>query len=435
MVKQTDQKLKELQTLIIGAETDFTKTNVLSSLKDLLNADGFILVYKEKVYSEGLLPDDEQIAPLLQWLSSRGHHGSFHTTKLISQYPGAEAFGDTISGLCYCMLGANTNNCLVWTLQEMKKTVDWAGDPSKAVVGNEETHELTPRKSFALWSEAVEFQSRDWRKAEMDAATLICSTIASRINLQDLKHEEQRYRALNENLQKANDELANMNWISMHDLKEPLRKIQMFASIILAKQGSEIPESVKTTVARMQSSAAKMQTLIEDLLSYAKVMNDDTRFEMVDLNAVVNEALAELKETADEKGAVIHVADLPMVKGIPFQLRQLFINLAGNSMKFSKPDQSPIIRISAAIVDNQNIGAPVKPYHCITVADNGIGFDPAFRSNIFKVFHRLHSSSQYKGSGIGLAICKKIAEANGGFIEAEGEEGQGATFKIYLPLA
>jgi two-component system, chemotaxis family, sensor kinase Cph1 len=188
----------------------------------------------------------------------------------------------------------------------------------------------------------------------------------------------------------------------------------------------------------MQASAGKMQMLIDDLLAYTKVMNDENRLEKVDLNAILEEVRNELKETLEEKGALLKVTALPFVKGIGFQLRQLFINLISNSIKFAKAEEQAVVVIDHKEVFRQNVGDTAtetpKLYHCITVSDNGIGFDSAYRHDIFKVFYRLQTG-KYKGTGIGLAICRKIAEANGGFIEADGEEGKGASFSIYLPVA
>jgi len=216
-----------------------------------------------------------------------------------------------------------------------------------------------------------------------------------------------RYQNLNEKLQKANDELSNMNWISTHDLKEPLRKIQIYASIILEKDASVIPESVKNTISRMQSSAGRMQMLIEDLLSYNKVINSENRLHEVDLNEVLEEVKDELQEALEEKGGQILFTNLPNIQGVRFQVRQLFINLISNAIKFAKNDEHPIVK-----VDYKKAVRPLV--------------------SSFKVFHRLHTR-EYKGSGVGLAICKKIIESYGGYIEAHSEEKKGAIFTLYFP--
>jgi light-regulated signal transduction histidine kinase (bacteriophytochrome) len=435
-VKYTDKKIDKLHEQLAKPESEITKKENLLLLKDLINADGVIVYHKEKIFGEGSLPNDEYLGHLLKWLQTKFVNGSYKSSELVKEYPEATSFIDHIAGLYALSLGKNSENCIIWTLKEKIKKVNWAGNPDKAIVKNEETNVLAPRNSFATWTQSIKNQSREWRQAEKDAALEICAIVQTQLHLRELKEEEVRYQNLNEKLQKANDELSNMNWISTHDLKEPLRKIQIYASIILEKDASVIPESVKNTILRMQSSAGRMQMLIEDLLSYNKVINSEERFKEVDLNEVLEEVNDELKETLEEKEGKILSTDLPIVQGVKFQIRQLFINLISNSIKFAKENEQPIIKIDYKKTVRPSVDSPEDGrnffYHCITISDNGIGFDDAYKEDIFKVFHRLHTR-EYKGSGVGLAICKKIIESYGGFIEARSEENRGAIFTLYFP--
>ncbi|MBC7641151.1 MAG: histidine kinase, partial [Flavobacterium sp.] len=216
----------------------------------------------------------------------------------------------------------------------------------------------------------------------------------------------------------------------------PLRKIQVYASIILEKYNSEIPEVVNANILRMQASAAKMQKLIEALVSYASLMYEDAKFEPVDLNTVIKEVVADLQEEIEDKKVTIDISTLPTVNGINFQLQQLFVNIISNSIKFAKKDVPLLIKISSSLTTD-SIGtiyeAQSKQWFKITVVDNGIGFNDSYKYDIFKVFQRLHTN-QYNGSGIGLAICKKIVESHNGYITAVGELNKGAHFDIYLPV-
>lgn len=435
-VKHTDKKIDQLHKELAKPESDITKKENLVLLKDLMNADGVIVYHNNTIFGEGSLPDDEQIKYLLKWIQTKFVNGTYRNSELVSEYIEASSFINDVAGVYALALGKNSENCIVWTLKEKIKEVNWAGNPDKAVVKNEETSVLTPRNSFGMWTQSIKNQSREWRQTEKDAALEICATIQRQLHLKELKEEEVRYQNLNEKLQKANDELSNMNWISTHDLKEPLRKIQIYASIILEKDASVIPESVKNTISRMQSSAGRMQMLIEDLLSYTKVINSEDRLNEVDLNDVLEEVKDELKETLEEKDGQILVTNLPIIQGVKFQVRQLFVNLISNAIKFAKEDENPIIKIDykkavRPLVTSKEDGRNGF-YHCITVSDNGIGFNDAYKEDIFKVFHRLHTR-EYKGSGVGLAICKKIIESCGGFIEAHSEEKKGAIFTLYFP--
>ena len=435
-VKYVNKKIDELHKELTKPEADITKKQNLLLLKNLMNADGIIVYYKAEIFKEGTFSDDEQIKDLLKWLQTKYVNGSYINSELVNDYPMASAFVNNVAGIFSLSLGKNGENCIVWTLKEKIKEVNWAGNPEKAILKNEDTSVLTPRNSFATWTQSIKNQSRQWRQAEKDAASEICTTIQRQLHLKELKEEELRYQSLNEKLQKANDELSNMNWISTHDLKEPLRKIQIYASIILEKDASVIPESVKNTIARMQSSAGRMQMLIEDLLSYNKVINNGDRLHEVNLNEVLEEVRDELQEALEEKDGQILVTNLPNIQGVKFQIRQLFINLISNAIKFAKEDEHPIIKVDYKKAVRPLVSSSEKGrtgfYHCITVSDNGIGFNEAYKEDIFKVFHRLHTR-EYKGSGVGLAICKKIIESCGGYIEAHSEEKKGAIFTLYFP--
>lgn len=241
----------------------------------------------------------------------------------------------------------------------------------------------------------------------------------------------------NKELERINQELASFAYISSHDLQEPLRKIQTFISRILDLNDFQLSDRGKDYFDRIQSAAFRMQALINDLLTYSRTNTSDRVFEAVDVNTVLEDVKSELKEMIEEKGAVIESARLPRLNLIRFQFRQFLINILSNAIKFAKPGISPHIVIQSALVNGNEIPGRIaderQQYHHLSFADNGIGFDPAYSAKIFEVFQRLHSRHEYSGTGIGLAICKKIAENHGGFMMAEGEVNKGATFHLYLP--
>ena len=431
--KETGKKIVELQNLLINNPHTLTQKCPLSKLKELINADGVMLVYNEESYTEGILPGEQEMDELITWLKSEKGSHSFNTHQLHQHYAGATQIANSIAGVVYLPLSDNNKNCIVWTRREVEKNINWAGDPTKAVNRNEENLMLSPRKSFEIWKQAVKFTSEEWKTPELKEAEAISAAIQRQLHLADLKSEEKKYLSLNEKLQKANDELANMNWISTHDLKEPLRKIQMYGSIIFEKDGAKIPDSVKENILRMQKSASKMQVLIDDLLTYSKVMNEEKKLDPVDLNEIIAGILLDFKDNIEEKNITIQLHYLPTVFGIQFQLRQLFLNLISNSIKFIRPEVTPVISISGENVTSEKINFASEKLFKITVKDNGIGFDAAYEEKVFKIFQRLHSQTEFMGTGIGLSICKKIAELHGGYIDAHGVEGEGATFSVYLP--
>jgi signal transduction histidine kinase/CHASE3 domain sensor protein len=244
-------------------------------------------------------------------------------------------------------------------------------------------------------------------------------------------------REKNTDLERNNKELVEFNYAASHDLQEPLRKIQTFISRINDKEKDNLSETGKEYMERIVVAASRMRVLIDDLLQYSRTNKTDTSFEEVDLNDTALASIQELSQLMEETNATVHFTELPKVKGIPFQLRQLFINLINNSIKYRKLNQPPIItvtydKIKASeedeIDDNSN-----RIYHKITFLDNGIGFHPDDSKKIFLLFNRLHAKDSYPGTGVGLAICKKIVKNHYGFICADGQPDEGAQIVIYLP--
>ncbi|MEO6305495.1 MAG: chemotaxis protein CheB [Bacteroidia bacterium] len=233
----------------------------------------------------------------------------------------------------------------------------------------------------------------------------------------------------------ANQDLTSFTYISSHDLQEPLRKIQNFATILLTEEKENLSDTGKGYFERMMVTAARMQNLIEDLLTYSRTKGGDVVFELTDLNLLAKEVTKDLEDSIHKKKATVEV-NLDTVKVIPFQLRQLIQNLIGNSLKFAKYDVAPVIKIKSKIIKGSKLNNKYliqKNEYChITYTDNGIGFDPQYNERIFEVFQRLNSAQAYHGTGIGLAICKRIVENHKGIITATGELGVGARFDIYI---
>ncbi len=240
----------------------------------------------------------------------------------------------------------------------------------------------------------------------------------------------------NQDLERMNEELASFAYVSSHDLQEPLRKIQTFANRITEKE--TLSDMGKDYFRRMQDAAQRMQLLIEDLLAYSRTSTTEKVFEKTDLNNLLVEVKHDLEQVIKENKATVNYSVLPELNIIPFQFRQLFTNIISNALKFSKQDVPSIITIGANLVKGDEIKVneldTEKTYCHITISDNGIGFSPEYNARIFEVFQRLHGKHEYKGTGIGLAICKKIMENHNGSISALGEPGVGATFNMYVPV-
>ncbi len=246
-------------------------------------------------------------------------------------------------------------------------------------------------------------------------------------------------------LARSNAELEQFAFVASHDLQEPLRKIQAFGDRLKAKCDAVKLDEGRDYLQRMQNAAARMQTLINDLLTFSRVISRTEPFVAVDLNVLTREVLGDLEVLIEKTGAKVEVAELPTLEADPLQMRQLLQNLIGNALKFQPPGAVPTVRIQGRVqvqptvhfVNQQPAGAgdtAVSAQFCeLTIQDNGIGFDEVYLEKIFAVFQRLHGRNEYEGTGIGLAVCRRIVDRHGGTITARSKPGEGATFTVRLP--
>jgi signal transduction histidine kinase len=255
------------------------------------------------------------------------------------------------------------------------------------------------------------------------------------------KQVQERTRELAHNnieLSKINKELQSFAYISSHDLQEPLRKIQTFTSRLLAKEHGNLSEEGKDVFRRMQNAAERMQSLIDDLLAYSRTNTAERNYIKTHLSVILDEVKADLKEEMEQKNATLEVNGLCDLHIIPFQFRQLLQNLISNSLKFAQPGHAPHIVLHCEVAKGKtfNIDRLTDdiPYCHLSVSDKGIGFEQQYHERIFELFQRLHGKMEYNGTGIGLAIVKKIVENHNGIIVAKGEINKGATFDIYIPF-
>jgi len=249
--------------------------------------------------------------------------------------------------------------------------------------------------------------------------------VSIRFEISRRKIAEERLKIYAAKLERSNRELKDFASIAAHDLQEPLRKILTFGDRLKSKYGNLLPEDGRDYLERMTTAAARMRTLIDDLLSYSRVHSGAHAFTSVDLNEVVSGVLSDLEVRIEQTRAQIKVDRLPVVEADASQMRQVFQNVIGNALKFHKPDVPPVIEIASRKEDEKWV---------ITVTDNGIGFDEKYRERIFSIFQRLHGRHEHEGTGVGLAIVRRIIERHGGTITATSRPGQGSTFIIQLPV-
>lgn len=245
----------------------------------------------------------------------------------------------------------------------------------------------------------------------------------------DLATANERLRRFTQELERSNRELQDFAFVASHDLQEPLRKIQAFGDRLRSKHGAALGTEGLDYLERMQRAAQRMHILINDLLTFSRVTSKAQPFVTVDLNDILRGVLSDLEIRIQQTGATVEAGVLPVLEADPLQMRQLLQNLVGNALKFHAPGASPLVRVGGAVGRDGGV-----PRARLTVEDNGIGFDEKYLDRIFTPFQRLHGRTEYEGTGMGLAVCRRIVERHNGTLMAESEPGRGARFIVILPV-
>jgi light-regulated signal transduction histidine kinase (bacteriophytochrome) len=238
-------------------------------------------------------------------------------------------------------------------------------------------------------------------------------------------------------LKEKNSELEQFAQVTSHDLQEPLRKILIYTDMIKTDLENKLTERSKINIDKVCDATQRMSNSLRELLNYTSIAKNE-QFTLVDLNETIKHVSDDLELVINAKKAIINVGTLPIIRAIPLQMQQLFYNLLNNALKFSKPDQPPVVEISARRlyaneIKNTFTLAPGKQYVEITVKDNGIGFEQKYANQVFIIFQRLNDRSKFEGTGIGLSLCKKVIDNHGGLISVSAKPYEGATFSIVLP--
>ena len=278
--------------------------------------------------------------------------------------------------------------------------------------------------------------------ADINAQKVVHQTMRDneelRHNQNALENNRQQLAVNISELNRSNTELSQFAYVASHDLQEPLRKIQAFSTMLTEQYGPALDPPAQDIIRRMQAATGRMQELIRGLLAYSRLKTEKPSFRLVLLNPLVNEVLGDLETAIADRHAAVEVATLPVIRGNAIQLRQLFQNLLSNALKFTPTDRIPLVQINACLCSQEQMQVlypgSIGPYLSISVRDNGIGFEQKYADRIFNLFQRLHGRNEFAGTGIGLAVCKKVVDNHGGYLTAHSQPGLGATFSVYLPV-
>ncbi len=300
----------------------------------------------------------------------------------------------------------------------LPETADQLAPIYRAALDGQRTHFTRKSGDLVFSIEALPVLDED--------GAIIAGMLVSMDVTEQTRAEEQR-RAFTEKLERSNRELEDFAFVASHDLQEPLRKIHAFGERLAASAGDSLDARSRDYLTRMLNAAGRMQLLIDDLLAYSRITTRGQPFAPVSLTQVAAEVISDLEVSIEQAHGKVEIGRLPTIDADRLQMRQLLQNLIGNALKFHQPDQPPVVHVE----QRQAMAGLVE----IVVRDEGIGFEQKYADRIFGMFQRLHGRNEYEGTGIGLAICRKIAERHGGTIRAESSPGQGTAFIIRLPAS
>ncbi len=418
-------KLARVQTTLIEAMSeadDFIQglVNGPITMLDLAHASGAAICFNGHWTTLGQTPDQQELSYLLQWLTKTVTDEVFVTDSLPSVYFEAERFKAVASGLLAIPIAKHS--FLLWFRPEVLQTVNWGGNPGEAYYLEDQggTVKLCPRQSFALWKETVQLTSLPWQDVEIRSTLELRKAI---VNI--VLRQAEDLALLAQDLERSNAELKKFAYVASHDLQEPLNQVANYVQLLEMRYDHALDEDAKEFINFAVDGVSLMQTLIDDVLAYSKVDLRGIDCALTPVETAVNRAMGNLRSRISETEAEVTWDELPTVVADATQLMQLFQNLIGNAIKFQRPDVSPQIHIGVERRDDHWLFA---------VRDNGIGLDLQFADRIFVIFQRLHTRDEYHGSGMGLAICKKIVDCHRGRIWVESELGHGATFYFTLPV-
>ena len=381
----------------------------------LTQAAGAALIYEKKIIRLGITPSQEQIEKLVDWAVEYCDDQICTITNLSAIYPEAEAYRDVASGVLLCQLTKELKEYVIWFKPEHVQTIKWAGNPDKPVELNENgLLQISPRHSFEVWSQNVKGISESWRHEEVQSATRLKEEIIYAINL-----KAGALRLLNERLRVAYEELDSFSYTISHDLKNPIAAIKSYSQLL--GRVKEYGDRERGMAAKIAERADQMSFMISEVLNYSRIGRQAIDFRKVNATNLISDIVKDLDIIYDTEKLKITIGETPDLQGDPLMILQIFSNLIGNAVKYSQDADEARVHIE---------GKASETEICYEVRDNGLGMAQADIPKIFELFNRLSNVSHIEGSGVGLAIVKRIIDKHKGRIWVESEPGAGSSFFV-----
>ncbi|UHG90467.1 ATP-binding protein [Spirosoma oryzicola] len=391
-----------------------------TTILDLTKATGAALVFNNNVYRLGNAPNEASIRSLADWVKLSDVETFLETNQLPQLYPPAEDFRDVGSGLLGIILSKELNEYVFWFKPERIQQVTWAGNPNKPVTVDERGQQrLSPRKSFEAWTQIVRNTSDIWSEAEVSTVVKLREDV-----LQIINKQANEIRILNQRLQIAYDELDAFSYTVSHDLRTPLSSIRCYSEILLEEYGQDLNPDARALFQKIIDSTERMRSLIRHILYYSRMSRTELNTQPVDMRELLDGIREEIMVTTKGRSLAINIGDTPPVIADPTMALQLFTNLLSNAAKYTRLTPEAIITVNGKQSDEEVI---------YTVEDNGIGFDMKQAGKMFDLFKRLENAKSFEGSGVGLAIVKRIINRHQGKIWFHSEPDRGTVFYVSFP--
>lgn len=409
-----------LHALTLGLDKDGDMLKALTTeehtLNDIVSSTGVAILFEGRVSTNGVVPDTVQLGSLFKWLKETMDDTIYYTHSLPEVYHAAREYKEIASGIIACMISRDMEEIIVWFKPEQITTVNWAGDPNKPAVKSEDgLMNLSPRNSFEIFAQMVEHTAVKWTKVEIANVIKIREQIITAIN-----KKAGEIRLLNERLKRAYEELDTFSYTISHDLRTPLTSIKSYTELVIATNKS-LDESGKKMLGRVVAGADKMAFLINEILKLARVGRAEVTFDEIDIVSLVDEISKEVISSLNASHVKISLGTLPVVMGAEPLITQVFTNLISNAVKYSAASENPEVNIEGKIEGDEVI---------YKISDNGIGIEVDHHDKVYELFKRMNNVKGYEGTGVGLAIVKRIVEKHNARIWFESELKVGTVFYI-----
>ncbi|GAB3935432.1 ATP-binding protein [Mucilaginibacter myungsuensis] len=386
------------------------------NVADITNGSGAAVIIDGVLSVLGHTPTGEQIIEIAGWLKANMADSIYYTHRFPEVFSPAKAYSATASGILACALSKDLSEMIIWFKPETITTISWAGNPEKpAEPGENGIMQLSPRNSFETWEQIVKNTSARWTNEEVSTVLKIREEVIYAIN-----RRANEIRLLNERLQLAYEELDTFSYTISHDLRTPLSSVKSYSEFLLATNKS-LDDKAKEILNKIVAGADKMNMLIKEILNYSRVGRAEIEFNKIDMTALIGEVAKEVTNAVKSDNLQLTIGDTPNIYGDQTMIMQVFTNLINNAVKYSSRSNPSIVEVKGRVEDQETI---------YSISDNGVGIDVNYFSRVFELFKRMDNAKDYEGTGVGLAIVKRIVEKHHARIWFESKLGSGTVFYI-----